>query len=132
MSSHSINTDSHNATPQKRKLLLLIAAILSIAYFIYLISYFADINTVDGASDAEQVGSAVATLLIVPHAICVGLALIFNILAWSLRGAGFALTAGIFYAIGGAFMFIYFPFVIVQMILCFIGYSKTKKEKRYA
>ena len=42
--------------------------------------------------------------------------------------AAFALTAGILYAVAMVLFPVYFFFVIVQMILCFVAFAKMRKQ----
>ena len=65
--------------------------------------------------------------MVMPHMVCVGVAAIFNILGWALNNRAFALVGGILYAVSMVFMFIYAFFVIVQMILSFVGFANLKK-----
>lgn len=122
---------SAKAAPAKKKtkkksLCLLISAIIGIAYMIYGISYWSNLNaTQTDASGA--IGAGIATALVIPHMICAAIALIFNILAWAMDHRGFALTAGILYAVSIVLFFAYFMFVIIEMILCFVGYARLKK-----
>ena len=106
----------------KKSKLLLAAAILGAAYFIQLISYFT------GALGEEAVSGTIATALVTPHMICVGIAAIFNWIGWAMSVRWGALVAGILYAVSIVLMPIYFMFVIIQMILCFVGFAKLKQK----
>lgn len=109
---------------------LIISAIIGICYIVYLISYFGNANTTS-ASDSEAIGAGIATMLVMPHMICAGIALMFNVLAIIIkRSSGFALTAGILYTVSIALFFTYFMFVIVEAILCYVGYAKRKHAKK--
>lgn len=109
---------------QKNKLLL-VAGILGTAYLVYLVSHFA--GSMGAADQAEAVGGAMATAIATPHMICVGLAVVFNWLGFFGGYPWGALVAGILYSVSVLFMFIYAPFVLVQLILCFIAFGKMKK-----
>ncbi|WP_297421749.1 hypothetical protein [Clostridium sp.] len=104
---------------------LLVAGILGALYSIYLIIYFS--GTMTKGSGAEQVGAAIATVLVTPHMILVVLATIFNWVAYFTNKRGFALTAGILYSVGGVIFILYIIFVVPSLVLSFIGYSKLKK-----
>lgn len=106
--------------------LLLASWILGGLYFVYLFAYFT--GAVGGSTGGEQVGAALATAIIIPHMVVVLLAVIFNILGWHLNKRGFALTGAILYAVAMVVFPPYFFFVIIQMILSFVGVSKMKKE----
>ena len=112
-------------TKQKRSKLLLVSWILSALYLLALIVY---ISTYDGASSgAEQAGAALAFTLMFPHLVAVAVGLLFNILGWALHRRGLALTGGILYTVAMVLFPLYFFFVIIQVILSFVGYSKMKK-----
>ena len=54
------------------------------------------------------------------------LAVIFNILGWAMNKRGFALTGAILYTVALVLMPLYFMFVIIQMILSYVGFAKLK------
>lgn len=116
---------------KKKNVLLIISAILGIAYTIYLIVYFAGANA-GASSDSAAVGSAIATMLVLPHLILVALAAIFNIIAALAGKRGLALAAGILYAVGALFFLMYALFVVPMIILCFVGYAQLKKISQVA
>lgn len=112
----------------KRSKLLLIAAIIGTAYAIYLVSYFS--GAVVDSTGSDQLGAGIATALVMPHMAFVWLAVIFNWLSFALKAKWAALVAGILYAVAIVLFFMYFMFVVVEMILCFIGYAKMKKANK--
>lgn len=109
----------------RKSKLALVGLMLTAGYLIYLISYFTQANTV-AADSAEQVGAALATMLILPHAILVFLGGIFNALGFFIHKRGFILTAGILYAVALAVFLPYFMFVVIQMVLMFIAFARMK------
>ena len=109
----------------KRSVLLLVSGIIGIAYLIYIISYFASASTTNA-------GGAIATALVMPHMICVLVAVVFNVLGWVLRARWAALVAGIMYSVSAVLMLIYAPFVLVELILCFVAFGKMKAVKASA
>ena len=111
----------------KRSKLLLIAGILGGLYFIYLVTYFSGSLT-NAATDSEIVAGGSATAIVMPHMVCVGIALIFNWVGWLLKARWAALVAGILYAVSIVCMFIYAPFVVIQMVLCFVSFAKMKQQ----
>lgn len=116
---------AQGAQKKKKSVLLLISAILGVLYAIYSVAYW--MGASDGMSGAAAVGAGIATVLTMPHTICAVLAAIFNVLGWAMSSRGFALTGAILYAVA-AFLFpIYAMFVLVQMILSFVGFAKLKK-----
>lgn len=110
---------------KKRSVLLLIAAVLGLLYTLYSISYWS--NTGAGTDSAEAIGAGVATLLVMPHLLCAGLAALFNILAYLMRNRAFALTAGILYSVAMLLFPMYFMFTVIQAVLCFIAFARMKK-----
>ena len=112
----------------KRSKLLLVSGILGSLYVIYLIVYFAGAATSSGDS-TEQLGGALATLLVTPHMVLTGIAVIFNWLGFALKAKWAALVAGILYAVAMVLFIMYFMFVIIEMILCFVAYGKMKKAE---
>ncbi len=111
----------------KKSKLLLAAAILGTLYIVYLISYFA--GGIASSDGAEALGAGIATALVMPHMLFVGLAVIFNWIGWALNVRWGALTAGILYAVSILMMFIYAMFVVLQMIFCFVAFAKMKNKK---
>lgn len=111
----------------KKSKCLLVSWILGVAYIVYLFAYFfgANANTADSA---EALGVGIATVLVMPHMIVTLLAVIFNILGWAMSKRGFALTGAILYAVAMVLFPMYFFFVIVQMILSFVGFAKLKNK----
>lgn len=103
---------------------LLVSFVLGIIYAIYIVAYFG--GAVGDSEGAEQVGAAFATALVTPHMICTILAVIFNGLGLFMNKRGFALTGAILYAVAIVMFIPYFMFVIIQMILSFVGFAKLK------
>lgn len=123
------NTIWRNAkikTKTKKSKCLLIAWILGAAYVLFLFSYFSGLNT-NTTDTAEALGAGLATALVMPHMIVTLLAVIFNVLGWAMNKRGFALTGGILYAVAMVLFPLYLFFVIVQMILSFVGFANLKK-----
>lgn len=111
---------------KKKSVLLLIAAILGVAYAIYSIVYWSGANSSSGDA-AAAIGAGIATVLVMPHMICAVLAAIFNVLGWAMSSRGFALTGAILYAVAAVLFPVYAMFVIIQMILSFVGFVRLKK-----
>lgn len=115
-----------NFMKNKRSKVLLVCAILSIAYSIYLISYFA--GTVSESEEtAEVIGSVLATALVMPHLIMMSLGSIFAVLGVFLRAPWSACVAGILFCVGTVLFFAYAFFSIPLVVLAFVGYAKQKK-----
>lgn len=110
---------------KKRSKILFISACIGLFYLIYLISHFyVGVTTTDGA---EQVGAAIATALVTPHMILIGVAVIFNWLGVFLKKNWMAMVSGILYGVGGVMFIIYIWFVIPMIVLSFVGFAKQKK-----
>lgn len=109
----------------KKNKLLLVSFILGLLYSIYIFTYFT--GALGGSSGAEQVGAGIATALVMPHMVVTVLATIFNGLGYFMGKSAFALTGAILYAVAMVLFPMYFFFVIIQMILSFIGFAKMRK-----
>lgn len=110
--------------------LLLVALVLSALYMIYSAWYWFGGGAASqaGTDSAAQAGGAIAAALVTPHLLCALLALVFNALGFAMGKRGFALTAGILYAVSMVLFPMYFFFVIVQMILCFVAFAKMRRN----
>ena len=111
----------------KKSKLLLVSGILGTLYLLYLVSYFTGATT--STDGAEAVGGAIATALVMPHMLCVGLSVIFTWIGWALKARWAALVAGIMYSVSILLMFIYAPFVLLQLIFSFVAFAKMKKQQ---
>lgn len=114
--------------PVKKKIskCLLISFLIGAAYLIYSIAYWSGAAG-SGADTAEQIGSGIAVALVMPHLVCTALAVLFNALGLFMKKRGFALAGAILYTVALALFPVYFMFVILEVILSFIGYAKTPK-----
>lgn len=112
----------------KKSKAAIIAGVLGILYTIYLMVHFggAIVNT---TSDAEALGGAIASALVMPQMILVLLASIFTLVGAFINKAGFVLTGAILFCVGAAVFFLYAIFIVPMIVLSFIGYSKVKKIK---
>ncbi len=116
-----------------RSKLLLAAAIIGTLYLIYLITYFTGgiVSSTGGIVSSDDVawaiGTGLAATLVMPHTVCVGIAVIFNWLGWGLKARWAALVAGIMYAVSMVCMFLYAMFVVLEMIFCFVAFAKMKQ-----
>ena len=131
----------------KLNICLTISLVIGVAYAIYLVTYFTGANvSAAGNGSAQAAGAALATALVMPkpgsvrvpsrstalvmpHAICVFCAVLFNALGLFLRKSGFALVGAILYAVSMVLFFPYFFFVIVEMILSFVGFAQLRKAQ---
>lgn len=114
---------------EKKSVILLISAILGVLYSIYIVTYFFGVSTSQEGA-AEAIGAGIATALVTPHMICTVLAAIFNVLGWALNNRAFALTGAILYCVAAVLFLMYAPFVLVQIVLSFIGFARLKSIKQ--
>lgn len=110
---------------KNRSKVLFVSAILGSLYALYLVSYF--IGIVSATDGAEQVGSAIATVLVLPHTMLLVLAVIFNWVGFFMNKTWAAITCGVLYSVSGVFFLIYIIFEIPMIVLSFVGVSKMKK-----
>ena len=112
---------------QKMSKLLLISLIIGVAYLAYSFNYWG--GAVDsGVDTAEQIGTGLATALVMPHLVFTALAVIFNALGLFLKKRGFALVGAILYTVALVLFPIYFMFVIIEMIFSYIAFAKMKNK----
>lgn len=125
-------TDRHIPTPTHKKknkfsVCLLISFLIGLAYCIYSIVYWSGaLDSLTGT--AEQIGAGLATVMVMPHLICTFLATLFNGVGCFARIRGLALTGAILYTIALVLFFPYFMFVILEVILSFVGFATMKQK----
>lgn len=105
--------------------LLIVSLVLGALYLVYSMAYWS--GAVSG-SGSEALGGAIAATLVMPHLVCTLVAVVFNALGLFMNKGAFALVAGILYAVAMVLFPMYFFFVVVQMVLCFVAYGKMKKQ----
>ena len=114
-----------------RNTLLLIALVIGV---IYVIAQIANISSASNAvstanpESAEELGTAIGVGLLMPHIILTVIGVIFNAVAWFMSAKWAALTAAILYVVGGVLGFSNLLFLLPSLILCFVAYSKMKKQ----
>ncbi|GKH35115.1 hypothetical protein DWX41_02850 [Hungatella hathewayi] len=116
--------------PKEKKInvCVLISLIFGVLYLIYCAFYWSGTIS-DTVGTAQKVGVAIATTLVIPHIAMTALAVVFNALGLFMNKWGFVLTGAILYAVALILFPIYFIFVIVEMILSFVGFAQMKKDK---
>lgn len=112
---------------KKLNILLLIAFILGLLYLIYSGWYWG--TSMSAGSSTDQAGAALASVLVTPHLICAGIAVIFNALGLFMRKAGFALTGAILYTVAIVLFPPYFMFIVLEAVLSYIGFAQIKKAQ---
>lgn len=116
---------NRNSRP-KRSLCLLIAFLLSVAYFCYTCIWVAQ-GTSPNMDEWEMLGWLAGVSLLIPHEVCFAIAALFNLLSWIIRSRSCALVCAVLYAVSIVLMPLYFMFVIVQMTLSFVGFALMKR-----
>lgn len=109
---------------RKKPTVLLVSAIIATLWIIFGFHSFS--SAASGASEAaEQIGTAIAGMMIIPFLIIASLGALFNWLSWALQKRGFAITAGVLYCV--SLIGITYTFgLIPSIILTFIGVAKLK------
>lgn len=110
---------------KNRSKVLFACALLATLYVIYLISYF--LGSVGDMSSTEEIGGAIATALVTPHMVVIGIGAIFSWIGFFLRKSWGALVGAILYCVGALLFILYAVFCIPLIVLGFIGYSKQNK-----
>ena len=110
---------------ENRSKVLFTCAILATIYVIYLIVYFG--NSMGDMSSEEEIGGAIATVLVTPHIIFIGLGALFSWIGFLMKKSWAALVGAIMYCVGTLVFIIYAFFGIPLIVLGFVGYSKQKK-----
>ena len=107
---------------EKRSICTIIALILTLAYLAYSAYYWQSSST--QVSDlAGQLGFAIAKTAVMPHLIAVAIGFVFNAVGVILPNRWFVLVAAIIYCVA-LFLFLpYFMFVLLQIILSFVGFG---------
>ena len=108
-----------------RSKVLFVCTLLVTIYVIYLISYFE--NSMGDLNSSEEIAGAIATTLVMPHIIVMGIGAIFSWLGFFIRKSWCALVGAILYCVGALLFIMYAIFCIPMIILGFIGYANQKK-----
>lgn len=116
---------------QERSKTLLISVILATAYFIYLVCYFTGILSQSSSSE-QTVGSTIATTIVMPHMIVLGIGALFAWIGFFIKVNWAALVGAILYAISALLFLPYFMFSVPILIFGFIGYAMQRKVKLHS
>ncbi|MCR4943146.1 MAG: hypothetical protein K5986_01505 [Clostridium sp.] len=113
---------------KKRSVWLLVSALVSTIYVLYLFVYYGNLVTsTDGVLHETAVTLAI---FIVPHLILTAIGAVFNWFAFATNMRALALSCGIIYIIGFLAGILYLPInliVVPSIILSFVGFVKLKK-----
>lgn len=110
---------------KKRSKVLFVSSLIITIYVIYLMVHFG--SSMFSNDSAEAIGGAIATALVTPHMLFVGLGAVFSWIGFFFKKSWAALVASILYCVGAIMFLMYALFVVPSIILGFIGYSKQKK-----
>lgn len=95
----------------------LIAMVLTIAYAIYIVSYFGD-------EIMSSLGGAIASAIVMPHMVCVVVAAAFSLVGFFGKKRWAVLVSGILMAVSAALFPYYAMMVVIQTVLFFISYAR--------
>ena len=95
----------------------LLCMILTVAYAIYIVSYFSK-------AGSANLGGAIATAIVTPHMVCVAVAAIMTIIGFFGKARWAFLTAGILLVVAAVIFLTYAMLVVVQAVLAFIAYAR--------
>lgn len=109
----------------KRSKVLFVGTLLASAYVIYLMVHFG--SSMTSSDSSEAIGGAIATALVTPHMLFIGLGAIFSWIGFFLRKSWGALVGAILYCVGAIIFLVYAVFCVPLIILGFVGYAKQKK-----
>ncbi len=110
---------------KNRSKALFICAVLATVYVIYLMVYFG--SSMGDLNSSEEIGGAIATALVTPHMVIMGIGAVFSWLGFFIKKPWAALVGAILYCVGALVFIMYAFFCIPMIVLGFIGYSKQKK-----
>lgn len=110
---------------KNRSKALFICALLATIYVIYLIIYFG--TAMGDLKSSEEIGGAIATALVTPHMVVMGVGAIFSWLGFFTKKPWSALVGAILYCVGALLFIVYAIYCIPMIVLGFVGYSKQKK-----
>lgn len=116
----------------KRSLCQFLSAAILIAYTIFIVQYFFDINVNQAESTAERIGGTIATMLVMPHMLLCAIASIFSATGFIANSRGFSLTAAILECVAAIVFLMYGPFLIPSIVLGLIGYVRIGSLKKKA
>ena len=115
------NKSKKNLRKKKGRGLAIFSFLLSLAYVIYIISYFGNISM-------ESIGGFLATSIVMPHMLCAGLGAIFlGVGSICYKGWG-VLTGSILLAVAAILFPTYALMVIIQTVIGFISYAIIQKN----
>ncbi len=110
---------------KNRSKALFVCSLLATIYLIYLIIYFG--GAMGDLNSSEEIGGAIATALVTPHMVVMGIGAIFSWIGFFTRKPWAALVGAILYCISALLFIMYVLFCVPMIVLGFVGYSNQKK-----
>lgn len=107
---------------QVHRIIYIVCAVISLLYCIYSIWYVFD-TTSNVEGSAEAIGVGIAVYLAIPHLLVMFVGTLVNWFAAILTNKGCALASAILYTVAIFLMPVWFMFVIIQMILMYVGFG---------
>lgn len=107
---------------EKRNACIIISLILTIAYLAYSVYYWRYVAA-DVGDLAGKLGFDIAHAAVMPHLVAVAIAFIFNWIGIIVSNRWFILVAAIMYSVAMILFPVYFMFVLLQVILSFVGFG---------
>lgn len=102
-----------------RSKILFVSSLISTAYVIYMIVYF--------WGSSSDLGGVIATAVVTPHLLMMGLGAVFSWIGFFTRATWAALVAAILYCVGALIFLLYIIFTIPSIVFGFIGYANQRK-----
>lgn len=105
------------------RILLAIAAVIGVAMAIYVWQYWSG----SLAAQSQELGTAIAAGLTMPHMVIMSFGLLFLLIALFASARWAALTAGILYSVAILVMPPWFFDSVAEAVLCYIAFARMKK-----
>ncbi len=119
----SVSEEKNSIFKHKFSWCLLISFLLGMAYLIYSAIYWTN-------AASTNIGGTIAVSLVYPHLICLFLAVVLNFLSVLLRNTWVTMTAAILYTITIFLFPLYWMFVTIEAILCWVEFGLYVSKKR--
>lgn len=110
----------------KRSKLSLVALILGLLALSIMASA---LFTTEGGSEAQQAGEAIGKLIVLPCAAMTLVAVVLNLLGYTMNNSTLTLISAIFYTVALVIMPLWGFVTIPSMIMQYIAYPKIKKQR---
>lgn len=111
---------------KNRSKVVFVSLVLGVIYLVYILSHFGG-SVFNSTEATEQVASVIATALVAPHMFLLGLAVLFNAIAFFANKKWACITALVLYCVSGLLFLLYVFFLIPMIVLSAVGIGKIKK-----